>query len=90
MVVDYRKLNEKTLAKYTLRNVCDILNKLGKSQYFTTLYPASGFHYIQMKPNDIPKTVFTTEHDGHYEFRRMSLGLKNAPATFQRVMRTPK
>lgn len=86
MVIDYRRLNEKTLDdKYPLPNISDILDKLGRSQMFTTLDLASGYHQVEMDAEDVAKTAFSTEQ-GHYHFLRMPFGLKNAPSTFQRVM----
>lgn len=86
IVVDFRKLNEKTIDdKYPIPNIADVLDKLGNCQYFTTLDLASGFHQVEMSPQDIPKTAFNVEH-GHFEFLRMPMGLKNSPSTFQRVM----
>lgn len=46
---------------------------------------ASGFHQTQVDPEDIAKTVFSTEQ-GHFQFLRMPYGLKNNSSTFQRMM----
>lgn len=65
MVIDYRRLNEKTLGDtYSLSNICDILDQLGGAKYFSVLDLASRFHQISMDPEDAHKMAFSTPH-GH-------------------------
>ena len=86
LVVDFRKLNDITVGDaYPLPNISNILDQIGKSNYFTTLDLANGFHQIPMSEEDKEKTAFSSPF-GHYHYNRMPFGLKGAPATFQRLM----
>ena len=46
---------------------------------------ASGFHQVETHPDDRSKTAFSTSR-GHFEYLRMPMGIKNAPATFQHLI----
>lgn len=95
--MDYRKLNDVTIGDaYPIVDLSDILLQVGNAAYFSVLDLASGFHQIQIDPRDRYLTAFSTGTSPHpnlclgnqFEFNRMPFGLKNAPATFTRLMRT--
>jgi len=86
LVIDFRKLNEKTIAdKYPMPNIPMILANLGKAKYFTTLDLKSGYHQIYLAEHDREKTSFSV-NGGKYEFCRLPFGLKNAGSIFQRAI----
>lgn len=86
IVIDFRKLNELTdQDAYPIPDVESILSHLGNSKFFSALDLSSGFHQIPMDNDSKKYTAFSTP-EGHFHYNRMPFGLKNAPATFQRMM----
>jgi hypothetical protein len=62
MVVDFRRLNEKTVGDaYPLPDIMEILDQLGQAKYFTCLDMAMGYHQIALAPGEGPKTAFSTK-----------------------------
>jgi hypothetical protein len=86
MCVDYRPLNAVTIKnKYPLSRIDILFDQLSKAKVFSKIDLRSGFHQIKIRPQDIPKTVFSTRY-GLYEYLVMSFILTNAPAYFMYLM----
>ncbi|KAK8787039.1 hypothetical protein V5799_023187 [Amblyomma americanum] len=88
LVVDYRKLNAKTVKdKYPLPLIDDAVEQLAGSKLFTTVDLVHGFLPIPLKESAKEKTAFVTP-DGTWNFERFIFGLSNGPTEFQRLMNT--
>ena len=83
---DYRRLNNITEPDhYPLPNIADITSYLHGAKIFSKLDMLKGYFQVPMNPEDIQKTAITTPF-GSYTFNYSCFGLKNAGATFQRLM----
>ena len=88
MCVDYRPLNEVTVKnRYPLPRNDILFDQLTGARVFLKIDLRLGYHQIKVRPEDIPKTAFSTRY-GLYEFTVMSFGLTNALAFFMYLMKT--
>ena len=84
--IDYRKLNTVTEEdRYPMPRIEEMLEKLGKAEFISTLDLSKGYYQVAVKKEDQPKTAFITP-SGKFQFKRMPFGLKGAPSSFQRLM----
>ena len=86
MCVDYRALSAISRTYiWPMPRIDDILAKLGKAKFFTTLDIRSGYHHIALDKDAIKKTAFVTPF-GKYEYLKVPLGLAKDPSYFQNLM----
>ena len=83
---DFRRLNAVTVPdSYSVPRIHDFANGLADRKWFSKVDLVKGYHQVPIKLEDQPKTAISTPF-GLYQFRRMPFGLRNAGATFQRLM----
>ncbi|GJW72032.1 retrotransposon protein, putative, ty1-copia subclass [Tanacetum coccineum] len=84
--IDYRKLNDATRKDhFPLPFIDQMFERLYGNEYYCILDGFLRFFQILTALEDQEKTTFTCPY-GTFAYRRMSFGLCNAPATFQRCM----
>ncbi|KAJ8414260.1 hypothetical protein AAFF_G00051300 [Aldrovandia affinis] len=84
--VDYRPLNKVTKKdSYPMPHVDEALDTVAGSSWFSSLDLRAGYWQVPLDPESKLKTAFCTAR-GLWQFRVLSFGLCNAPATFERLM----
>lgn len=84
--MDYRRFNKLTVKyQFPIPVIDKLLVKMHDSKYYSKLYLKAGYHHIRMCKQDIYKIAFEA-YNRHFEFKVMSFGLCNAPATVQCLM----
>jgi len=86
MCIDYTDLN-KACPKdaYPMPSIDDLVDGATGYKFMSFLDAFSGYSQISMHPRDIPKTAFMTD-EANYVYEVMPFGLKNAEATYRRLM----
>ncbi|GFW43492.1 hypothetical protein TNCV_4768451 [Trichonephila clavipes] len=86
LCVDYRKLNSVTkVDAYPFPRMDDLLNEETPTSFMSTIDLQSGYHQVKVADVDQDKTAFVCPF-GTWRYLRMPFGLRNAPATFQRLI----
>ena len=86
MCVDYSNLNDAcSKDTYPLPCISQIVDAVASLQLLSFLDAYSGYNQIPMFPPYSANTTFITPM-GMYRYNVMSFGLKNAKATYQRMM----
>jgi len=86
LCIDFRNLNKVSLKdNYLLPKMDHILQRVVGASSMSLLDGYSGYNQILVHEDDRDKKTFTTPW-GTFHYAKMSFGLKNAGATFQRAM----
>ena len=84
--VDYGQINKIIKGdNYPLPSVEDLYNKLAQADLFTKIDMKAAYHQIPVEESTIAILAFLCEF-GLYEYLSMPMGIKTAPAWFQRFI----
>ena len=85
MCTDYRKVNSVTKTDtFPFPRIDDCIDNIGQAKYVTKFDLLKGFWQIPLTNRAKEISAFVTP-DGMYQYKIMPFGMKNSPATFQRL-----
>ena len=86
MCTDYRKVNSVTKTdSFPIPRIDDCIDKVGNSKYVTKFDLLKGFWQVPLTDRAKEVSAFATPK-GLYQYKVMPFGMKNSPATFQRLV----
>jgi len=85
-VTDYRKVNQCTKTdSYPIPRIDDCIDKIGNSKFVSKFDLLKGYWQVPLTDRAKEISAFCTP-DALFQYRVMPFGMKNAPATFQRMV----
>ena len=86
LCTDFRKLNAITKTdSYPIPRIDDCIDRVGHSSYVSKLDLLKGYWQVPLTEKAKHVSAFVTPN-GLYQYQVMPFGMKNAPATFQRLI----
>ena len=86
MCTDFLKLNSVTKTDtFPIPRIDDCIDKVGKAKYVTKIDLLKGFYQVPLTERAKELSAFVTP-SGLYQYKVMTFGMKNSPATFQRLI----
>ena len=84
--MDFKDLNKACLKdSFSLPKIDQLVDATTGHEMLSFMDAYSGYNQVRMAPEDEENTSFVT-NEGTYCYKAMPFGLKNAGATYQRVM----
>ena len=84
--IDYRKVNAVSKSdSYPIPRIEDCIDRVGRATYVSKIDLLKGYWQVPLSDRAKEISAFVTP-DGLFQSKVMPFGMKNAPATFQRLM----
>ena len=83
---DFRKVNDKTKSdSFPIPRIADCIDQIGNAKFVSTFDMLKGYWQVPLTQRAREISAFVTS-SSLYQYKVMPFGMKNAPATFQRMV----
>ena len=85
---DFRKVNDKTKSdSFLILRIADCIDQIGNAKFVSTFDMLNGYWQVPLTRRAREISAFVTPSGLHvYQYKVMPFGMKNDPATFQRMV----